>query len=197
MCLLCKVGPRQINIASTGLCCEGNEAGGHGHSQATPLISLLPEVLQSIPNGPPILAAGGISTGSQVAAALALGAAGAVVGTRFLLSPESTFSDKQKQLLLSAKASDTVRSVAFDVARGTTGWPAGVDGRALSNATVDNHDAGLRSEEVRKKFLEAVKQGDSAGTVTWSGTSVGLIHEIKSADVSGIGDIILYRFTEY
>ena len=148
------------------------------------MLSLLPEVLNAIPNGPPILAAGGISTGSQLAAALTLGAAGAVVGTRFLLTPESKFSGKQKELLLAAKSSDTVRTVAFDVARGTTGWPAGIDGRGLRSATVDNYDQGLSSDEVKTRFVEAKKRGDPAGYVTWSGSSIGLINEIKSADVS-------------
>ena len=80
-----------------------------------------------------VLAAGGLATGAQVAAVLALGASGAAIGTRFLLTPESFYTDAQKRALVNADSRSTVRTMAFDVVRNTVGWPDDVDGRGLRN----------------------------------------------------------------
>ena len=88
-------------------------------------------------NGPPLLAAGGISSGSQIASLLTLGASGVVLGTLFLLSPESLYSNAQRQALLDAESSQSVRTMAFDHARNTLGWPEGIDGRGLRNGNSD------------------------------------------------------------
>jgi len=90
-----------------------------------------------------VLAAGGLATGTQVAAALALGASGAVLGTRFLLTPESFYTDAQKKALAGANSSSTIRTMAFDYARNTLGWPDGVDGRGLRNRLSEVKHHGL------------------------------------------------------
>lgn len=116
----------------------GNESGGHGLSSSLPLLTLFP-LLSKVAlenNGPPLLAAGGLATGSQIASLLTLGASGVVLGTRFLLSPESFYSDVQRHALVEANSSQSVRTMAFDYARNTLGWPKGVDGRGLRNGTV-------------------------------------------------------------
>ncbi|PFH51880.1 hypothetical protein AMATHDRAFT_74580 [Amanita thiersii Skay4041] len=137
---------------------QGIEAGGHGHSKALPLLTLLSLTLSKMsPDSPPVLAAGGLATGAQVASMLALGASGVVLGTRFLLSPESSYTDTQRRALINASSNDTVRTMAFDYARNTLGWPLGVDGRALRN-----HD-------------------DPQRTLIWAGTGVGLMNEQKAA----------------
>jgi nitronate monooxygenase len=112
---------------------------------------------------------------------LVLGASGAALGTRFLLTPESTYSLNQKYALLAAV--DTVRTLAFDEVRSTTGWPQGVDGRALLNKTVEDKANGIGLEERKKLFLEAVKNDDTSRGVTWAGTSIGLMNEINGAGV--------------
>lgn len=112
----------------------GIEAGGHGAGDAPPLKSLIPSFLSETPNdGPVIIGAGGIVTGKHIAELLALGAAGAVLGTRFLMTPESLYSDAHKQALAAAKSTDSIRTMAFDQARGSLGWPSNVDGRGLRN----------------------------------------------------------------
>lgn len=75
---------------------------------------------------------------SQVAAALALGAAAAVMGTRFAVTAESMLSEAKKQRYLAANACDTQRTRLFD-ALGPLDWPSGIDGRALRNAFADKH----------------------------------------------------------
>ena len=98
------------------------------------MLTLLPIILKAVPSdGPLVLAAGGLATGAQVAAALALGASGAAIGTRFLLTPESFYTDAQKRAMVNADSRSTVRTMAFDYARNTLGWPNGVDGRGLRN----------------------------------------------------------------
>ncbi|KAJ7796105.1 2-nitropropane dioxygenase [Mycena leptocephala] len=114
---------------------QGVESGGHGASYALPLLNLLPLTLAAMPaDSPPVLAAGGLANGGHVAAALTLGADGVVLGTRFLLAHESLYSDIQRKALVSANSEMSVRSMAWDHARGTLGWPAGVDGRGLRNS---------------------------------------------------------------
>lgn len=165
----------------------GNEAGGHGYSAAPPLLTLIPSILLALPSdGPPVLAAGGLSSGQHVAALLTLGAAGAVLGTRFLATPESLYSPVQKHALVAAPcepASTTVRTMAFDRVRGTVEWPAGVDGRALHNSTVSELDAGVDIDVVRERYTRGSREGDPDRMLVWAGTGVGLISEIKDARV--------------
>jgi nitronate monooxygenase len=145
----------------------------------------VPSIIANSPtNGPPLLAAGGLSHGAHVASLLTLGAAGAVLGTRFLLTPESHYTDAQKQALLAANSSSTVRTLAFDRARGTLEWPSGIDGRALFNDTVKDDDNGVSIEEVRSKFKAGVAKGDAQRMLVWAGTGVGLMTDIKGAKVS-------------
>lgn len=148
-------------------------------------------------DGPPVLAAGGLVTGGQIASLLVLGAAGAVLGTRFLMTPECLYSDAQKRALIAAKSNVTVRTMAFDHARGTLDWPAGIDGRALYNNTVKDVDDGVNMDAVREKFQEGVRKGDPDRMLVWSGMGVGLVSEIKSAEVGfrPIGHIHLLNIT--
>ncbi|KAI0080167.1 NPD-domain-containing protein [Panus rudis PR-1116 ss-1] len=161
---------------------QGIEAGGHGSNYAPPTFSLVSSILEKTPgNRPPIIAAGGLSNGSQVAAYLTLGASGAVLGTRFLLTPESPYTDGQKNALLSASADLSVRTLAFDHARNTLGWPEGIDGRGLRNEIVKDFDAGVDISNLREKVQEAVKSGNPGYMVTWAGLGVGDMTEIKPA----------------
>lgn len=81
-------------------------AGAGGHAGETPTMVLVP-YLQAL-TGLPVLAAGGVSTGCQLAAALALGACGAVVGTRLLASREASASSAYKQAVVAAGPDDIV-----------------------------------------------------------------------------------------
>jgi NAD(P)H-dependent flavin oxidoreductase YrpB (nitropropane dioxygenase family) len=78
---------------------QGIDAGGHGPINAASIISLVPEIVSAIPEIP-VLAAGGISDARGVLAALALGADGVVMGTRFAASVESATADSAKRLII-------------------------------------------------------------------------------------------------
>lgn len=89
---------------------QGGEGGGH--TGAVPTTLLLPGVLDAVDI--PVVAAGGFFDGRGLAAALAYGAAGVGMGTRFLLTKESTVPDAVKQRYLAASLTDTVVTAAVD-----------------------------------------------------------------------------------
>jgi len=95
---------------------QGVEAGGHVRGIVTTL-ALVPEVRDAI-GDLPLLAAGGIADGRGLAAVLALGADGAVFGTRFLAAVESAAHRQYKQRIVEADATATVHTTLFDI-----GWP--------------------------------------------------------------------------
>lgn len=88
---------------------EGFEAGGHNGREETTTMVLIPQVRKSI--SIPLIAAGGIGTGSAMLAAFALGAEGIQMGTRFALTQESSASKEFKELCLNLKEGDTILSL--------------------------------------------------------------------------------------
>ncbi|KAI6044202.1 2-nitropropane dioxygenase [Pisolithus marmoratus] len=159
-----------------------NESGGHGHGASPPLLTLVPSILQALPeDAPPLLAAGGLSDGRHVASLLILGADGAALGTRFLATTASLYTEAQKRALVAAKSGSTVRTMAFDRARGTLEWPVGIDGRALYNSTVKELEEGVDIHTVKEKFKKGVQDGDPDRMLVWAGTGVGLISGISNA----------------
>ncbi len=128
---------------------QGNEAGGHGGPE--PLWSFLPDAIQAA--GPvPVLAAGGIVDGRGLAAVLALGASGAVMGTRFLTSHEAPVSAVWKQAILDARPGDTLWSPVWDQVHNEE-WP-GVQVRAIRNPGLMRwHD---RPEALQTHHAEAL-----------------------------------------
>jgi len=94
---------------------QGTEAGGHVRG-TTSLLPLLARVVDAV--GIPVVAAGGIATGREVAAVLACGAVGARIGTRFAVATESGAHPEYVRALISASAEDTCLTDAFSVM-----WP--------------------------------------------------------------------------
>lgn len=116
-----QVGSREEALAAADMGCDlivaqGIEAGGHIRGTIG-LLELLSEVLEAVP-GVPILAAGGIGTGRAMAAALAAGADGVRVGTRFVASEEAGVHPTYGNALVAAHAQDAVYTRTFHV-----GWP--------------------------------------------------------------------------
>lgn len=88
---------------------EGFEAGGHNGREETTTMTLIPQVAKSIKT--PLIAAGGIGTGAGILAALALGAEGVQIGSRFALTQESSASNEFKEKCISLKEGDTMLSL--------------------------------------------------------------------------------------
>ena len=116
---------RQVNRGVDIIVAQGTEAGGHTGDVAS--LVLWPDVVDAVGPETPVLAAGGIGSGRQVAAALALGCDGVWTGSIWLTTAESDMSPLVMDKLLKASARDTVRS------RAMTGKPA----RQLRTAWTD------------------------------------------------------------
>ncbi|THH29115.1 hypothetical protein EUX98_g5079 [Antrodiella citrinella] len=161
---------------------QGIEAGGHGGSESPPMFSLIQSVLNVIPrDGPFIIAAGGISTGTQIAGLLTMGVDGVVLGTRFLFTNECGWPKDKKQVLIDADLNATTRSMAFDEVNRTMEWPDKCDGRAISNLIIKDSEQGLTVDERLKLFDESAKKGETERLVVWAGVGAGLTNEIKPA----------------
>lgn len=105
---------RQLEAGADVLIAQGTEAAAHCGEVST--MVLLPEVVQAVADygsDAPVLAAGGIATGRQMAAVMAMGAAGAWTGSVWLTTPESNVHPAVKERLLAARSRDTLRSRAM------------------------------------------------------------------------------------
>jgi NAD(P)H-dependent flavin oxidoreductase YrpB (nitropropane dioxygenase family) len=101
-----------LEAGADALIAQGGEGGGHTGDVPTSL--LLPSVLDAVQDQVPVLAAGGFYDGRGLAAAIAWGADGVAMGTRFLLTQESPVPEDVKRRYLKAGVGDTVRSADFD-----------------------------------------------------------------------------------
>ncbi len=161
---------------------QGTEAGGHGQNE--PLFTLLPQVVDTCP-GTPVVAAGGIADGRGLAAAMMLGAEGALMGTRFYASQEADGHPAAKRRIVEAAGGQTVRSIVFDLSRRNR-WPAPYTGRLLRNAHLERwlgHEDELeaRSEEVGREYVAARARGDFDIAGVIAGEACALIHDIPPA----------------
>ena len=178
---------------------QGSDAGGHGFERGASVISLLPEATDRLRREGfghiPLMAAGGIVDGRGVAAALALGASGVVMGTRFLAAEETTVHPAARKAILEVKdgALGTAKSKVFDELKGPNIWPVLYDGRAVLNESwQDYHRKGEGIEKVREKHADSVKgknvglvgedgHGSSGRAAIWAGAGSGLVNETMSA----------------
>lgn len=99
--------PRHIEAGVDILIAQGTEAAGHTGTIST--MVLVPQIVEAFSDSGPVLAAGGISRGSQIAAALALGAQGVWCGTIWLGTKESELSPYEKAAVFGAQAEDAVQ----------------------------------------------------------------------------------------
>ncbi|HZX47009.1 MAG TPA: enoyl-[acyl-carrier-protein] reductase FabK [Clostridia bacterium] len=181
---------RMQSVGADALIAEGTEAGGHIGELTT--MCLVPQVVDAVEI--PVIAAGGIADGRGFAAALALGAEGVQMGTRFVCSEECTAHANYKEALLKAGDRDAI------VTGRTTGHPV----RCIKNKLTREFDrlerAGAPAEELQKlgagKLREAVVEGNTKDGSVMSGQIAGLINDIKPVReiIEGIireaGDII-------
>ncbi len=156
---------------------QGTEGGGHVGGMST--LPLVPQVVDVV-NAVPVLAAGGIADGRGLAAVLLLGAQGALIGTRFLATPEASGHGHSKDVILNALGSQTVASKFFDDVRGVR-WPGALV-RSIRNPLLDRwglrqQDWALAADQIRPSLEAALAAGD----FVLAGESAGLIHDIVPA----------------
>ena len=152
---------------------EGTESGGHVGEMAT--MALVPQVVDAV--NVPVIAAGGIADGRQLAAALALGACGVQVGTCLLASEECPIHENYKAALLKAKDSDTI------VTGRSVGAPVRVLKNRMSREYVWQENAGADKMELEKYTLgslrRAVFEGDTTTGSLMAGQVAGMLHEVR------------------
>lgn len=173
---------------------QGWEAGGHVRGTVTTL-ALVPRVVDAV-DPVPVVAAGGIADGRGLAAVLALGAAGAWVGTRFLAAQEASIHQEYRRRLLEAVETDTYYGTLFD-----GGWPDAPH-RALQNSTVEAWEAAGRpapgerpgeEDDVAargdgspvKRYASSTPHSSMTGEIealpNWAGQGVGLVTRVQPA----------------
>ncbi|BBZ69723.1 NAD(P)H-dependent flavin oxidoreductase [Mycobacterium paraseoulense] len=178
---------RALDAGADVVVAQGGEAGGHGMT-ARSTFTLVPDVVDLAAERSPgtlVLAAGGVTDGRGLAAALALGADGALVGTRFWASPEALVSPRAHERALPASGDDTLRTRAYDLVR-RLDWPAGYDARALGNTFLDtwhgNQDRLAASlPDVVAEYEKAVAAEDFETAAILVGEGVGLVRQVRPA----------------
>ncbi len=169
---------------------QGGEAGGHrsvGDKPATPeaasvsTLALVPQVVDAV--GCPVIAAGGLADGRGLVAALALGATGILLGTRFVATREATVPDFWKAALVESESDATTTTDAF----------TGLWARGLRNRFIERYRATgapvlpplVQRGAADDIFAAAARLHDREHFPMWSGQSVGLIR-----DLPGAGEVV-------
>ena len=160
-------------VGACAVIAEGGESGGHIGETTT--MALVPQVVDAVDL--PVIAAGGIADGRQLAAALALGACGVQVGTCLLVSEECPIHENYKAALLNAKDSDTI------VTGRIGGSPVRVLKNRMSREYVRQEKAGADKMELEKYTLgslrRAVFEGDTSTGSLMAGQVAGMLHEVR------------------
>jgi len=166
---------RMARLGVDAIIAEGTESGGHVGELTT--MALVPQVVDAVDI--PVIAAGGIADGRGFVAAMALGACGVQIGTRFLTAEECPVHDNYKQAIIKAKDRDTV----------VTGRSVGVPVRCLKNPMtreyIELEKKGVSAEELEHLTLgslrKAVSEGDTKGGSVMVGQIAGMISKTQSA----------------
>ena len=185
--LICQVQDldtaRQARAAGADLIvAQGSEGGGHGGVRAT--LPLVPAVVDAV--APiPVIVAGGIADGRGLAAALMLGAHGALIGTRFYACTEALGHERAKQGIVAANGGQTARTRVFDIVRGYD-WPGAYTGRAIVNRFMQRwhgQEEALAAQAgtERAAFFDAARAGDVDTAMVWAGEAVDLIDRVEDA----------------
>jgi nitronate monooxygenase len=166
---------------------QGGEAGGHGMTVRS-TFTLVPDVVDLVAARSPetlVVAAGGVADGRGLAAALALGADGALVGTRLWASAEALVSPRAHQRAITASGDETVRTRVYDLVR-QLDWPTDYNARALGNTFLDtwhgNEDQlSAALPEAVDTFEKAVAAEDFDAAAMLVGEAIGLVHDVRPA----------------
>lgn len=161
---------------------QGTEGGGHVGLMGTSVIAR--QVARAV--APlPVLAAGGIADGAGLAAALALGAAGALLGTRFLATDEAPVEPYLKDAIVRSDGHDTVITTVADTLSGRD-WPGAYD-RIARTRFVEKWlgrepELRKRSDEAWESLERADESADADNMLMWFGQSAGLVESILPAE---------------
>ncbi|EIL7050447.1 nitronate monooxygenase [Listeria monocytogenes] len=167
------IAKRMEKMGADAVIAEGTEAGGHVGETTT--MALLPQIVDAVTI--PVIGAGGIADGRGIVAALALGAKGVQIGTRFLATVECPVHPDFKAAVIKASDRDTM----------VTGRKAGAPVRSIKNKMIkeyirleeENADRDTLEELTLGSLRKAVQEGDTDNGSVMAGQIAGLITEIK------------------
>ncbi len=172
---------RAVEAGADVIVAQGTEGGGHvGWMGSMALVPMTVRAIAPIP----VLAAGGVADGAGLAAALALGADGVLLGTRFLATPEAPIPAGYKQAILDSDGHDTILTEIPDIGSGRV-WP-GAMSRVRRNRFIERW-AGREWElrqlrnEVGPQLAAARQRDDVEEYALQAGQTCGLINQIKPA----------------
>ena len=179
MCGRVRHAIKSVEAGADIVAAQGTEAGGHTGEVGA--LALIPQVVDAVKV--PVVAAGGMADGRGLVAALALGAEGAIFGTRFIATPEAQAAPGYRDALVRSNEADTMRTRAY------TGKPA----RTIKTPYAEEWET--RAGEIKPFPFQAMtsiqnqamdypglgESFDPARTFMPAGQGVGLIHEIKPA----------------
>jgi len=172
-----------VDLGADVIVAQGTESGGHGARRGRSTLPFVP-IVGDLAAPRPVLAAGGIADGGGVAAALALGAAGALIGTRFQATAEALAEPSAKKAIVAGQGEDTERSVVLDIARGSR-WPSKYPARTLGHPFLDQwrgREAELAADpDARQAYRDGVARGDLPPEPVWAGEAIDLIGDLPSA----------------
>ncbi|MEM6828552.1 MAG: nitronate monooxygenase, partial [Pseudomonadota bacterium] len=167
-----------VDAGASVIVAQGAEAGGHGMNafEGRSTFTFVPEIADWLAANAPevdLLAAGGIADGRGLAAAMTLGADGALIGSRLWATRESLAADAAIDEAVKAGGDDTARSAVFDILR-EKDWPEEYDFRSLRNAIHKQWED--RLHELRADPVAAIadyQAGVAAGDYTRAHVTVG------------------------
>ncbi|MFZ5646469.1 MAG: enoyl-[acyl-carrier-protein] reductase FabK [Bacillota bacterium] len=166
---------RLVRSGVDALIAEGTESGGHVGELTT--MALVPQIVDAV--NVPVIAAGGIFDGRGVAAALALGAVGVQMGTRFMCASECTIHEKVKSMVIKAKDRDTV------VTGRSTGHPVRVLENKLARKFIEMEEKRVSPEEIAKigvgSLRAAMVDGDVEMGSVMAGQVSAMVNKIQPA----------------
>lgn len=173
-----------VELGADVIVAQGTESGGHGsrHGRSTlPFVPVVVDLAEDVP----VLAAGGIADGRGVAAVLALGAAGAVIGTRFQATAEALVDPSTAKALVDGRGQDTERNRVLDIARNSP-WPSKYTARTLGHPYLDlwrgrEEELAADPAAARLAYRTDVESGNVPALPVWAGEGVDLVTDLPPA----------------
>ena len=172
-----------VDLGADVIVAQGTEGGGHGARRGRSTLPFVPIVVD-LAAPTPVLAAGGIADGRGVAAALALGAAGALIGTRFQATVEALVDPAISAAIVEGRGEDTERNTVLDIARGSR-WPARYSARTLGHPFLEQwrgrEDELAADTDAKRAYQDLVARGELPTLPVWASEAIDLITDRPSA----------------
>ncbi|HTU74444.1 MAG TPA: nitronate monooxygenase [Trebonia sp.] len=172
-----------VDLGPDLIVAQGTESGGHGGREGRSTVAFVP-VVADMAAPVPVLAAGGIADGRGLAAALCLGASGALIGTRFQAMAETLADPGSIKAIIAGNGEETERSTLLDTARGSR-WPSRYPARTLRHPFLDRwrgrEDELAADPAARQDYQDGIARGELPPQPVWASQAIDLINDLPPA----------------